>query len=653
MKTKKLKAKKKQKRTRPKRPAPVAIVPPPTELRSKAKRLRELARAAEEAAGATGYESHREAMAAVAKAESTKGRDIDNPSPADGFFFGYGAIPIADPGRRARCRNNLKLFCDTYNPETFFWRWSDDAIHSIRRIEEAVRLGALYAFAEARGSGKTARVRMAALWALAYSHCGYAYVIAATEGKANDTLDAIKKFVRLPVFSADFPEISYPILRLQGIANRARGQMCRNVSTAIEWTADHIVLPTMPPPKGWRKEWALRSDGMVPTSGSVFSTSGLTGEGIRGSLKTLTTGRQVRPDFVLLDDPQTSESAGSLSQNDKRERIISADVLGMAGPGARLGAVMPCTIIRPGDAMDRMTDRTKNPLWRGSRSGILKALPKNLADWDGYFEVYRRCAQKEPPDITEATEYYVAHRERLDDGAVASWLDRKLPGEASAIQHAMNLYCRDRRAFMAEYMNQPAPIDLDAIDDLDAGEICRKLNNYPRGVCPPDVTRVTAFVDVGNRILFWCIAGWSENFGGYVLDYGTYPRQTRTAFVADDARPSLTDLLKGHNEDARVFAGVKETVALVVGRTFQRENGGDLRVERCLVDSGRWPKAIASACRQSPHVGVLTPSKGWGIGSGRKPMSSWQLKEGQRRGDHWVMQPNTDGGYGRDRKSVV
>jgi hypothetical protein len=52
-------------------------------------------------------------------------------------------------------------------------------------------------------------------------------------------------------------------------------------------------------------------DGMVPTSGSVVGVSGLTGEGIRGSLKTLTTGEMVRPDFVLIDDPQTPESARS------------------------------------------------------------------------------------------------------------------------------------------------------------------------------------------------------------------------------------------------------------------------------------------------------------------------------------------------------
>jgi hypothetical protein len=94
-----------------------------------------------------------------------------------------------------------------------------------------------------------------------------------------------------------------------------------------------VVLPTVAPPANWPRHWPLRADGMVPTSGAVVSASGLTGEGIRGSLLTLTTGEMVRPDLVLLDDPQTHESAHSQTQNVTREQLVGADVLGMAGPG--------------------------------------------------------------------------------------------------------------------------------------------------------------------------------------------------------------------------------------------------------------------------------------------------------------------------------
>src|SRR5690349_20313945 len=92
-----------------------------------------------------GYASHRDDMAAASRARSVKGREI-------------GPIPdIEDPDRRERCMSSLRLFCDTYNPAAFQLGWSEAGERSIRRMEEAIDLGALFAFAEARGSGKTTR----------------------------------------------------------------------------------------------------------------------------------------------------------------------------------------------------------------------------------------------------------------------------------------------------------------------------------------------------------------------------------------------------------------------------------------------------------------------------------------------------------------
>jgi hypothetical protein len=163
----------------------------------------------------------------------------------------------------------------------------------------------------------------------------------------------------------------------------------------------------------------------------------------------------VRPDLVLLDDPQTHESAHSQTQNAPASSSSAADVLGMAGPGKTISAVMPCTVIAPGDFVDRILDRSKHPLWRGERTRMLRSMPTDLDAWERYFEVYARCAQREPPDFAEANAYYLAHRAELDAGAEASWPERKLPGEVSAVQHAMHLYFRDRRAFFAEYQNDP------------------------------------------------------------------------------------------------------------------------------------------------------------------------------------------------------
>src|SRR5262245_10104363 len=343
-------------------------------------------------------ERQREAKRVWAAESSQTGREIA-PLPE-----------IANVRRRSRCRRSLKLFCEVYNPGAFSLSWSADHMKAIARIEEAVLLGALYAYALPRGSGKTTLLRMAALWALSYGHRRYVFSIGANQEKAGDTLAAVKTWMRfLPDYVADFPEVGYPANRLGGIAQRAGGQLCEGEPTLIEWGKERIILATVLPPGNWPRGWPRRSDGVAPTSGAVLSASGLTGDGIRGSLLTLTTGETIRPDLVLLDDPQTSESSNSPTQNVTRERLVSADVLGMAGPGRSISAMMAATVISPGDMVDNLLDRTKHPLWRGERTRLLKSMPGNLDAWERYREVWARCALKEPPDFAEANAHYRTH----------------------------------------------------------------------------------------------------------------------------------------------------------------------------------------------------------------------------------------------------
>lgn len=619
-----------KRKSAPKKPAkartPAAPPPPPA------------------AAPHTSYQAHRDDMAARSRARSQTGREI-------------GGIPdLTDPGRRERCRGSLRLFCETYNPKAFTLGWSDDHLQVIARIEEAVTGGALFAFAMARGSGKTTLCRMAALWAASYAHCRYPFLIGATDDKACETLDTLRILIRfLDDYAADFPEISWPARCLAGIANRATGQTCLGESTLIEWAADRIVLPTVPPPDNWPKGWPLREDGMVPTSGVLISASGLTGEGIRGSLKTLTTGEMVRPDFVLLDDPQTPESARSLTQNDNRLKLVSADVLGMAGPDKTIAAVMPCTVIEPGDMVDQLLDRSQHPLWRGERSGILRAMPTNPEAWESYFEVYGRCAQLEPPDFAESNAHYLAHRAELDAGAEATWPDRKKPGEVSAVQSAMHLYFRDRLAFMAEFMNRPQPSGPVAAAALDAGELARRVTNLGRGVVPRACTRLTAFVDVGVHLLWWMVCAFDERFGGSVIDYGTFPDQRRAVFTSADPRPALGGLpeYKGRPPEAAVYGGLGRVADLVLGRAYrQEETGAEVRVGRCGADAndGNLTDVVYEFCRRSAHAAVLVPCHGKFIGASSNPMSSWPARPGERAGWHWRLSAPA---AGRGRHLVV
>lgn len=509
----------------------------------------------------------------------------------------------------------------------------------IARIEEAATLGALYALAMPRGSGKSTICRMAALWVISYSISRYVFLIGANAEKAQDTLATIKTLIRfLPEYAADFPEIAYPAIALGGIANRASGQTCNGESTLIEWSTDRVTLPTVPPPANWTKACSVRpkrADGMAPSSGIVIGTSGLTGDGIRGSLLTLTTGELIRPDFVLLDDPQTSESAHSKTQNATREKLVGADVLGMAGPGKTIAAVMPCTVIAKGDFVDRVLDRGKHPLWRGERMSLLRSMPTDLKAWGEYFDVYQACAQLEPPDYTDANAHYTANRETLDAGAVAAWEDRKLDWEVSAIQHAMHLYCRDKTAFYSEYQNEPLdPLLFVGSRQLDAQAIAARLTKVERGIVPRECSRLTAMIDVGGELLWWVVSAWDERFGGSPIDYGTWPPQNRNYFAATDPRPGLSDMYAGMSEESRVYAGLKDLTLTLLGRKWRRDLAGEaeyLTVERCLIDEGWLDKTIYQFCRECDFPTLVFPSKGYAArASSGRPMSAWAVRAGEK-----------------------
>lgn len=579
------------------------------------------------------YESQKRTAAQRSRVQSLAGRDL-------------GEIPaIADLERRTRCRSSLRVFCETYNPEAFYLGWSTNHLKAMSRIEEAVGGGALYAFAMPRGSGKTTLCRMAILWAISYSLVRYCFLIGANAGKAEDTLDAVKTFIRfLPAYAEDFPEISYPAIALGGIANRSSGQVCDGESTLIAWGKDRVVLPTVPPPSNWPKDWPLRADGMVPTSGAIIGVSGLTGDGIRGSVQTLTTGEQIRPDLVLLDDPQSDESAASVTQNASREALIAGAVLGMAGPDRTISAVMPCTVIRPGDMIDCILDRSKHPLWRGERCKMLTTMPADLAAWDAYFDLRNEDAQREPPDYSLSNAYYVEHREALDAGAEASWPERKLPGEVSAIQHAMNLYSRNRRAFMAEYQNDPLPDIEGEPEVVTAATILEKLNRHERRVPPISSTKLTAFIDVQQTSLWWLVAAWAPDFTGAVIDYGVWPDPKRSYFTLADIKVTLQMATGSQGLEGAIFGGLAALTSQILGRSYERDDGANLKIDRCLIDAnwGQSTDTVYKFCRESVYSSVLMPSHGKFVGPGGQPFSEYKRKPGEQTGLNWRI-PNVQG----------
>ena len=382
------------------------------------------------------YESVRADAARRSSERSLEGRDI-------------GELPaVENQERKESCRNDFKLFCETYFPEVYQLKWSDDHLRAIAKIQKSVLEGGLFALAMSRGSGKSSLTETAAIWAMLYGHREFVVLVGASESAALEMLDSIKtEFEVNEHIAADFPEVSYPIAKLEGIANRCAGQLYKGERTRITWTANEIVLPTI---------------AGAASSGVIVRVAGITGR-IRGMKYKKPDGRTIRPEFVVIDDPQTSESADSVEQTRKRVRVLAGDILGLAGPGKKIAGIMPCTVIRPGDMAEQILDKTKHPEWNGERCKMIYQFPRNDELWERYADL-RADELRECGTFERATEFYREHRAEMDEGAVVSWPDRYNYDEISAIQHAMNLKLTDEAAFWAEYQNEPLPEDGRAAD---------------------------------------------------------------------------------------------------------------------------------------------------------------------------------------------
>jgi len=136
-----------------------------------------------------------------------------------------GAIPdVVNPQRKAAAEESFKFFCETYFPEVFYFSWSPDHLRVIEKIERAVRTGGLFAMAMPRGSGKTVLCQTAVVWAALQGSVPFVCLLAASAERARDLLENIMVWLETnPLLNEDFPEVCYPIRKLERITNRQRG----------------------------------------------------------------------------------------------------------------------------------------------------------------------------------------------------------------------------------------------------------------------------------------------------------------------------------------------------------------------------------------------------------------------------------------------
>jgi len=539
--------------------------------------------------------------------------------------------PPANPRRRKKCEHDLLKFLTTYFPQTTgLCPFSEDHKRVIARMQHCFENGGRILNAVYRGFAKTTISENSVLWAVLYGKKKFVFMLAATREDAGAIIDSVKSELESnPLLAEDFPEVCRPIEALEGKPQRCASQTCGGELTHMQWTSEVVVLPTI---------------AGSAAAGAIIQTKGLTGA-TRGKKFKRQDGTNQRPDFVLIDDPQTDKLARSPDQVTKQLGTIHKGVLKGGGHRESTACVCNATVIEPDDAIDQLLDPMKHPAWQGERIPMVKKwADAHETLWLEKYATIRNTFDRSDPEDQrrahkKATAYYKKNRKKMDAGCVVSWKHCYNPDtELSAIQHAYNALIDDGPVvFASEYQNQPIPPETDG-DDLPSVEvIAEKFNRLKRRLVPIDASRVTVFIDVQKKLLPWVVVAWAEGFTGYVIDYGTWPDQKRTRWSLADARITLGHKFPKAGLEGSIYAGLEAATEELLGVPYLRDDGAELQVDRCLIDAnwGMSTDVVYQFCRSSQFAATLLPSHGKGITASNIPMAEYKRKKGERLGHNW------------------
>ena len=559
------------------------------------------------------YGRHRKRQANRSREQSTEARDI-------------GPIPkVVNPRRRKACERDLRKYLLTYYPESFPLPFSDDHERILLEIQTKGLDGGLKAIAMSRGSGKTTILIRAINWVLSYGHRRFAVLIEADEGAAEESLDALKiEWESNKLLLDDFPEIAHPIRRLEGITQRGNAQTSEGARTMIGWRRKEMIFPTIP---------------KSVASGATIRCSGILGR-IRGMQKATADGKTVRPDFVLVNDPQTDTSAASELECAKRERVVGGAILGLGGPGKRIAGFAAVTVIREGDMADRLLNRKLMPKWHGDRCKLVYTWPTETELWKKYLELRSEEIDAGDDEHPKATKFYKANRDKMDAGSVVGWHHRKFAHELSAIQHAFGLRADNPDTYDAEYDNTPrsAAVDSGAMRCLTSDEFClRVLPTHRRGEVPPWAEWITLGVDVQQSSLWWTVSAVGTDFTGMVLDYGVWPDQAVEYSTLSDIDRTTAKATKLANPAEATIEALRRLMAERFSMRYIRDDGAEMRIIQAVVDSGFQSEAIYRFAQESNYP--ILPTHGKGITARNRPWSQERRKKGERMGFGWRLPP--------------
>lgn len=456
----------------------------------------------------------------------------------------------------------------------------------IRDMEQAIGDASIpYHIRVARGHGKTAYTKGAALWVAATGRRRYEIAVGANDDNAANIIeDIFTAATTSPAFVQDFPEIAVPFQRLQGAYQRAKTQKYHGRLTNPRKAADRIVFPTVENPATLRP---------FPSSGVILEAVGFNA-GARGKAKGI-----LRPDFLIFDDLQNDDKAQSEGQVAKMAAKVKKTFMGLAGHRKKIAAIMTSTPIEADDLSETFA---ADPGWKTKTYKMVLAWPtchnpeataderKGVRDlWEEYWEIFNAEKNADRNPHIAANKFYRKYRKAMDAGAKVLNPQNFDPAtEISGIQHAMNILLRDGlETFMSEYQMQP-PRNAFAFEITAKLILSRIRRGVPARTIPADTVLTVAATDVNpGYALSTVIIAFDIYLTAFVVAYHVTPVK-------------ISERLNDTEFDAQLFAALKSHAAEIQAQ--------GIPIDRWGIDAGgrQFPTVTRFAALSEAETGLKT-----------------------------------------------
>ena len=417
------------------------------------------------------------------------------------------AISNIDWKRRDAASKSLVSFIKTYcmglmiddEPSKMF-------IQALNEMDFALNQSRPYNIELPRGTGKTTACTMAVLYLLATGRRKFCVIVSQNARSAGNVLKDIWRPIaeKDTDFAHDFPEVCLPFQVCDGAYRRR--QLYKMQPTEILKNNSMIQFARLHDDKGHE----------LPTSGSVMTVRGIS-SGIRG----LKVGK-LRPDIVILDDLQTSETASSPEQVQKIQDIIKKDIMNLSSKG-KLAVLMTSTPLMPEDLCEKIEN---DIAWKTTKYPAIMSWPKDIVEnpddgmWARYFKMYD--AELADDQTHEGSlDYYKTNREKMDEGAVLFAPERFKPedGHISGLQALLEKrHMIGDAAFSAEMQMKPHKFSFKL--DIKPRDILLKSVSTPQLVVPDGYVFIAASTDLNlSYALTTVIVGFKPDMTAHVITY--------------------------------------------------------------------------------------------------------------------------------------